>query len=165
MATSGVSLIGVNIADPDTSRQFTLGQRDTTPEGYVLRYVGVGANVTANMACIMNETGYVQPLTTTLATELSGDSGSLFVVANQTMNTTQFGWVVEQGPNLTITCLSSVAADSQLYTTTTAGSLDDASAGVKINGVVCNNGTGAAAAGNYACNVWNPTIALQAALA
>lgn len=158
--------LGIDLTQVDTTTPTrTLGELVKLSDRYVALYAGIGTNVTANQACVVNSTGYAAPVNTTLATEASGSAGGMFAIANQTMNTTQFGWFIHEGPNVPIALLSSAAADTQLYTTSTAGSLDDASAGVKIEGVVCNNGTGSAAAGNYACSVFNPWFAMQTALA
>lgn len=161
----GDGMIGFRANTTDSVPTQPLGKVVALSDGGCAFYVGVASNVTANMACIMNATGYIQPITTTLATELSGNSGDRFVVAAATLTTAQYGYAYGEGPNLTITCAASVAADSQLYTTSTPGTIDDASAGVKLPGVVCSNGTGAAAAGNYTCRVWNPQISQATALA
>tara|TARA_Y100000310_G_scaffold274406_1_gene290412 strand:- start:3837 stop:4334 length:498 start_codon:yes stop_codon:yes gene_type:complete len=73
------------------------------------------------------------------------DDGHFVGFAQVAFADNDFGWVHTKGSNISCRLAASCAADSVLYTTSTAGVLDDSSSGqTKIDGIV---GVGSASAG------------------
>ena len=92
----------------------------------------------------IDENNQAAPLTKAMA-----DDGWAIGVAQVAFADNDGGWVASRGRNLNGAVLGSVAADVPLYTSATAGSLDDTSASqTKIDGVVAVAANGTTAAGN-----------------
>ena len=76
-----------------------------------------------------------------LTTAMVGD-GWYIGVAQVAFSDNDYGWVATRGSNINGNFLTTVAADVALYSSGTAGSLDDLSSnGTKIDGIVCVTGT------------------------
>ena len=92
-----------------------------------------GAAITQYYTVAIDEDFQIVHLTTALAA-----AGHNIGFAQNAFADNDFGWVCIHAPgNITIRAAASCAADVQLYTTATAGVLDDTSAGVNlIRGVV-----------------------------
>ena len=132
---------------------FALGTRVNGEDGTVWLFVQAEAAVTQYDCVIIDENFQIQAVTTTLATEASGDAGCMFGFAQVAFADNEFGWVATKGSN--ISCRGSASAgtaDMMLYTTATAGVLSTVSAGVLINGVAFVTSASASAAEIIASN-------------
>jgi len=127
--TAGTSTDGVNAL-------FPLGTLDYGTDGTCWMYVQAGAAITQYDCVLINEDFQAVPITTTLATEASGSAGDFIGFAQVAFADNDLGWVALKGSNIQCRLSASCAADTMLYSTASAGVLDDASAGVLINGVV-----------------------------
>lgn len=123
--------------------EFKLGHSVTATDGQEWVYVQAGGAVTQYDAVAIDENFQAVALTSALA--LAGHNVGFAQLA---LDDNDFGWVATQARgNITCRIAGSCAADVQLYTSATAGVLDDTSAGVLIRGVVAitTNSTTAAA--------------------
>jgi len=131
----GVDLDGT-IAGTGTSNDeggaFRLGKCVTTTEGGKYMYVHASAAIAQYDAVGIDENFEAAPLTKAMA-----DDGWMVGFAQVALADNDFGWVASQGSDIGCNLLISCAADVALYTSATAGSLDDASTSqTKIDGVV-----------------------------
>lgn len=126
------TMIGVDLTDTPTTASFTLGTKVTTEDGQVYTYVKASAAIAQYDWVGIDEDFQAAPLTKAMA-----DDGWFVGVAQVAFASADYGWVATQGANLTGKTLASCAADVALYTSATAGALDDTSASqTKIDGVV-----------------------------
>lgn len=132
--------LGINLAETTTgtttdgaNAKFTLGKRVTATDGSVWVYVQAGAAITSAYCVAIDENFQAVHVTTALAA-----AGHSIGFAQNAFADNDFGWVCVHAPgNINIRLAASCAADVQLYTTSTAGVLDDTSASVTlIRGVV-----------------------------
>jgi hypothetical protein len=117
----------------DQGGQFAVGQRVTATDGSNWLYVHA-AEAVAQYDCVaIDENFEVRKITKALA-----DAGHGVGFAQVALADNDFGWVAVNSPgNITVNVLASCAADVQLYTSGTAGKLDDTSASQNlIRGVV-----------------------------
>lgn len=114
--------------------EFALGTRVSATDGSEWVYVQAGEAIgTAAMAVAIDENFQAVKLTKALA-----DAGHQIGFAQAAFDDNDMGWVPVHAPgNINIRVAASCAADVQLYTTSTAGVLDDTSASqTLIRGVV-----------------------------
>ncbi len=156
LTTAGTTTDGVNAL-------FSLGTRTTGTDNTEWVYAQAGAAITQYDAVLINEDFQAVPMTTTLATEASGSAGDFVAFAQVAFNDNDLGWFATKGSNIRARLSASCAADTMLYSTASAGVLDDASAGVLINGVV--SVTTITAATNAEIIASNPLSRLVAGLA
>ena len=121
---------------PTTENQanidFVLGQTETGADGTVWMFVQASAVITQYDFVGVDENFQAAPLTKAMA-----DDGWYIGVAQVTFANNDGGWVAVRGSNINGAVLASAAADVPLYTSATAGHLDDTSASqTKIDGVV-----------------------------
>jgi hypothetical protein len=99
--------------------------------GNVWKYVKASANITASQAVIIQDNGEAEPVTTTLANAaVVADAGlAQFAIASG-----RYGFVLvgpfgvdTDGTAFTVNALTLCATDVKLYTTATAGAVDDSS--------------------------------------
>lgn len=138
-ATSGQ--LGVNLTqlvagtgtNSDRGNQFAVGTRVTATDGSEWVYVHAGAAITRYSWVAIDENFEAVMGTKTLA-----DAGHNVGFAQVAFSDNDFGWVCVNAPgNQSVRVLASCAADVQLYTSATAGALDDTSASqTLIRGVV-----------------------------
>lgn len=127
-----------------TGAEFGLGDRyvDATGNAYV--FVSASTSITSYMACAVTSSFWAAPITTALASA----NPAVGVAGVNGISSGSWGWVQTRG-NMTVQVLSTASASSWLYTTGTAGSLDDTSTSqVKITGITLN--ANATAVGSYA---------------
>lgn len=133
--TIGVSLTEVVVGTGTSSNQgneFTLGTRHTAEDGGEYMYCHASGAVAQYDAVGIDEDFEAAPLTKAMA-----DDGWFVGFAQVAIADNEFGWVATQGSNIQAKLLINCAADAVLYTSATAGSLDDASSSqTKIDGVV-----------------------------
>lgn len=117
----------------DRGNQIALGQRVIASDGSEWVYVHAGAAITQYSWVSIDENWEAVMGTKTLA-----DAGYGVGFAQVAFSDNDFGWVCVNGPgNINVRVLASCAADVQLYTSATAGVLDDTSASQNlIRGVV-----------------------------
>ena len=152
-ATSGI--VGVDLSrtfDGTTTdgagAPFTLGTRITATDGSHWVFVQAGAAITL-YDCV----GIDENFQATAITKTNADAGYQVGFAQVAFDDNDFGWVAVHAPgNITVRCAGSCAADVQLYTTSTAGVLDDTSASqTLIRGVVLVSTNGTTAASTKEC--------------
>jgi hypothetical protein len=114
-------------------REFALGNRVTATDGSNWVYVQAGAAITQYSWVAIDENYQA-----VMGTKALADAGHQVGFAQVAFDDNDFGWVCVHGPgNITARVLASCAADVQLYTSGTAGALDDTSASqTLIRGVV-----------------------------
>lgn len=144
-ATSG--LLGANPVVTETTAKFKLGTRMVGNDGTEWFYVQANGAIAQYDVVGIDETWQAAAITKALA-----DADSLVGAAQVGFADNDYGWVANAGAgsNFKINVLASCVADAALYTTATAGKLDDdATSQTAINGVVIvttNGGSTAAVA-------------------
>ncbi len=122
MATATSSLIGVNLTRVDSTALFPVGTMVNLNDGGQAIYVKASASALSTYAaCVIGINGVATMLTTTNAATNPGRIG----FAQVSVATSAYGWVQMGGQpivNLAANCAPNVA----LFTTSTAGVLDDA---------------------------------------
>lgn len=142
---------------------FTLGQTVKATDGGLYMYVQAEAAITQYDCVTIDENFQAQPVTTTLATEVSGDAGNFYGFAQVAFADNDFGWVALKGSNIRCRVVADTTADVMLYTSATAGVLTSVSAGVLLNGLVTVTTTSVAT--NIEVIASNPISRLAAGLA
>lgn len=125
--------LGIDWTAVETTPQFTLGELKQDRNGTQYQYVKASAALT------VNET-YIIPYTYTIASgnkldQTTDDAApvAVGVVQHSSFTTSgQYGWIFV-GPGVgSVKVLANCAADVPVYSTATAGALDDASASAKL---------------------------------
>lgn len=115
------STIGVNLLQVDTTAQFSLGTTvNLTNGGQAIYVLSSTSAVSTYAAVVVNKAGKVDMVTTTLAI-----SNKRIAFSQVSIATSGYGWVIAGGTcsvNVAAQCAPNVA----LFTTSTAGVLDDA---------------------------------------
>lgn len=135
--------IGIDLTDTPTTPEQTLGTVVRATDGQEFTYVQASGAISQYDFVGIDENFQAAALTKAIA-----DDGHAIGVAQVAFADNDYGWIATKGHNLTGAVLGSCAADVALYTSATAGALDDTSASqTKIDGVVAvaANGTTAAA--------------------
>jgi hypothetical protein len=131
----------------DGGQGVALGSRHVAANGNEFIYVQAGAAIAQYDAVAINEAWSAVPLTKALA-----DAREKIGIAQVAFANTAFGWVMTRGLGR-LAVLASCAADVLLYTSATAGSLDDtATDQTLIRGVVLTTARGGTN-GDAPCNV------------
>ena len=130
--TSG--LIGANFTATDgTTPRFALGTIAQTDDGGEVVYCISSGAVSQYALCGINEDFDVYMMTTALAAQSDrlGFPQIAFAAG-------EYGWVYTRGSNIKVRTKASATADSQLWTTASAGVVDDATAAsaLKLDGMV-----------------------------
>lgn len=109
--------------------EFALCAKVNTTDGGEIIYIKAGAAITAgDVVQITMSTGSATGVTTLLCDANTTTAGQLIGVANTTLASGQHGWACLRGvPYAGINVAASCVRGSPLYTTTTAGQLDDTS--------------------------------------
>lgn len=145
--TSGIIGVSLTTTTAGTTTdgadaKFTLGQRASGSDNTEWVYVQASGAITQYDAVGIDENFQAAALTTAIA-----DDGWQIGFAQVAFADNEFGWVCSRGANISARVAASCAADVALYTTATAGVLDDASTSqTKIDGVVAVTAVTAAAA-------------------
>ena len=131
MAVSTSNLIGVALGYSDTTAQFNVGTVVNLDDGGQAIYVQAASTVSTYMAVSVKGDNTVVPLTTT-----NSASSKAVGFAQTSIASASYGWVQLGGKpvvNLAASCLPAVP----LFTTATAGTLDDATVtGGLVEGIV-----------------------------
>tara|TARA_R110000868_G_scaffold335787_2_gene596648 strand:- start:1040 stop:1522 length:483 start_codon:yes stop_codon:yes gene_type:complete len=120
MATITSSLIGVNLNSYDSTAQFARGTQVMGTDGSLFQYVNTLSSIPAGNAVGIDESGNASNLTTTLAGTVKTVG-----VAQVSIAVSSYGWVQRSGV-MNINVATNCAKDVLLFTTGTAGVLDDA---------------------------------------
>ena len=152
--------IGANLtanfasADIAAGKGFSLGDEVADQSGNIFRFCQASGAVAINDCVVISSAGVAQAITSTL-----GTAGGYVGVAQAALASAEYGWAQVRGVT-SLQVLSTCSSGVALYTSGTAGKLDDTSASqVKVAGVqlVAN----ATASGVYtAMLVTRPFIAL-----
>lgn len=143
MAYNTTPLIGINFSDVNSNAQQPVGLIVEAAPDQTYQYVYAGAALTNGTAVHIGLSGTANPLTPTLAAT-AGDIG----FSQVTMAAGQYGYVARKGSGITMTVLTACAAGVALWTTDTAGALDDAvntASQYQVMGAVLINSNSAAA--------------------
>lgn len=122
--TLGVDVTAPTSATPD----FHPGAKVNTADGGEAIYVLAGAAIAAgDVLQITSTTGSAVGLTTTLAANDTATAGKLIGVAHVAITNGQYGWACLKGiPTAGINVAAACVKGAPLYTTATAGQVDDA---------------------------------------
>lgn len=132
MSTQTTGLLGVNLTRTDSAAAVALGTQVLQTDGQAYMYVLANEAVAQYLTVGIDENYSASLITKTIA-----DAGWNVGFAQTAIASGSYGWVAIRGSDITAKVLTDCAADVALYTTGTAGYLDDASSGqTKINGVV-----------------------------
>ncbi len=126
MATPVSSLIGVNLTRTDTTALFPLGSLVNLSDGGQAMYVKASTSALSTYgACIIGANGVAMMLTTTNAAASPGGAGGRVGFAQVSIATSNYGWL-QLGGQPMVNLASACAPNVPLFTTSTAGVLDDA---------------------------------------
>ena len=136
-------MAGVKFDTPTDTAQFALGTICQGSDGTEWVYVQAGAALVLGDCVGITEDFVATGLTLTTA----NDSDRLGF-AQVAFSSNQYGWVALRGSNIKCRVKAACAADAQLWTTASAGVLDDATAAnaEKVDGIVMVAANGAATA-------------------
>lgn len=151
------SLLGVDLDSASSTEVFCRGTRvnavDDTTNNYSADYIYVSADaaITQYDVVKIDDDFDCTPLTTAI----SGSEPTRVGAAQIAFSDTELGWVAVKG-SFSLSALANCAADVKLYTTTTAGYLDDTATdcvqGVKLDTAIGgSNATGSAFAAIDMC--------------
>ena len=127
--------------------EFQLGARVNLSDGGEAMYIKAGAAITAGDVLFIDSTGSAVGLTTALADKGGTTPQQYIGVAHTTLASGQHGWACMKGiPLAGISVAASCVRGSPLYTTSTAGQLDDTdSSSHLVSGIqITTTATGAA---------------------
>lgn len=133
MATSNTPVLGVNITDTPSSNEagFALGTRVTTTDNGEVIYVQAGTAITQYDTVGIDEDFQAHPITKARA-----DDGWFIGFAQVAFANDDYGWVHTKGSNIRARGAAACQPDVALYTSATAGVLDDTSASqTNIDGI------------------------------
>lgn len=137
------SALGTNLTATYTSTEYLagesgayLGQRVVGNDGNTYIFVLASGAIDAGAACLFNENGTAVMVTTTNA----GSVPASIVVPQVAIADTKYGWAVEKGENFQVLALTACLLDVRVYTTATAGRIDDTATkliqGLRLNATV-----------------------------
>lgn len=146
------AFVGANFGTPGTSADFSVGSRAIGTNGTEWVYVKASAALTQYAAVAVDEDYNATSLTKALA-----DAGHRVGWAQAAFAANDYGWVAISGSNIQGRVAASCAADVALYTTATAGVMDDdPTAQTKLNGVRIVTAGSAGGISNREMIVTNP---------
>lgn len=130
MAYATTPVAGVNLtntftsltSDPGNVLSYKVGDTVAGTDGSLWQFVKAETAITQYDCVAIDESGNAQPITKSLA-----DQQLRIGFAQVAISNTHYGWVALYGSALSVRVQLSCAADTNLYTTGTAGILDDTS--------------------------------------
>jgi hypothetical protein len=130
--TAPVGIDGITSSTDGVGAQFALGTRVSGTDGQEYVYVQAGAAISTTtkqpFTLAIDENYQAVKITKALAT-----AGHLIAVApQQIIPDNYFFWAITRGSNFNMKVAVSCAADVNLWTTATAGVLDDTSGGTHV---------------------------------
>ena len=128
-------LLGLNTTqDGEVSARFAVGTITDLSDGGQAMYVSATSTISTYMAVVVDDKGGAVPVTTT-----NSATSKKIAFAQVSIASSYFGWVVTSG-SPKVALLANAAPSVPLYTTATAGSLDDATvSGGLVLGMVATN--------------------------
>ena len=150
-ATDGT--LGVDLESTHTTAQHALNQRVMGNNNSVWAYCYASAGITQYMAVGIEASGTASPLTAALAR-----LGATIGIAQVAFTAADYGWVALAGQSLRVATTAAVAVGASLFTTATAGRVDDSAASTQaqISGlklIATASGTSASSAACVAQNL------------
>lgn len=136
----------------DDNNEWPLGHTVKAGDGQEWVYVQANGAITQYDCVALDENYQAAAITSTLA-----KAGYGIGFAQAAFDDDDFGWVATRGSNITVRVAGSCAADVQLYTSGTAGVLDDTSTGTLIRGVVAITTNSTTAASSSEVIAKNPS--------
>lgn len=135
---------GANYLNADATRMFALGEIGYGTDGTEWQYVYASGAITQYAAVGIKDTHTAYRLTSALAVR-----SDLVGFAQTAIASSYYGWVARRGANIKVRTKASCNGAVQLWTTASAGVVDDATAAgaLKIDGVVTVTNAGTAANG------------------
>lgn len=115
--------LGIDFSTPTTTRDFALGTEVEGSDGNTYRYVQANGALDIGALCAIAETGEISEATTTT----SGVVPTQYAFPQVAFADDEYGWAVTRGENFLVLAAASCAADVKLYTSATAGVVDDSS--------------------------------------
>ncbi len=138
--TAGAKLNETYSPSVDYGDRPSLGDTAEMHDNRRFVFVSASTSVTSYQVVAIDSSHYVQPATSALAS-----AASRLGVAQNSISAGSWGWVQTRGL-MTVNALSTCSASAALYTSGTAGSVDDTSTSqVKIAGLVITGNITAAA--------------------
>ena len=120
------SLIGANLTRTSTAAEFAIGTLVTATDGGIYQYVQASEAISQyGVVAIYGDTGTVRLLETSIATAAGILNSRAVGFAQTSIASASYGWVARSG-KVIFAVLDDCAAGVRLFTTATAGSLDDA---------------------------------------
>lgn len=116
--------IGIDLDKTGAVGEFQVGTTMLTNEGGLIEYVKALSEISTYAAVLIYNDGTAQMVTTTLANDAG--SGRKVGFAQVSIASAYYGWVYRMGNNLKIKLSDDCADNVPLFTTATAGELDDA---------------------------------------
>lgn len=123
LASTENGLIGHNVSITHTEPKFGLGEKAKIGD-IIYRYVKVSTSLTRYGFYLLDE-DFLVGAALSQSNDTAGAVLCVPQVAIDGSATAQYGWVATGGNGFRGNVLASCAADAALYTTATAGSLDD----------------------------------------
>lgn len=124
MAYLTTGMQGVSLTRTRTSAEgpeFTVGETQMGNAGSEWMYVYALSTIAQYDAVVINSSANAVPVTTTNAST----AGPTIGFAQTAIASTSYGWVAMQGQEISVKVLINCAKNARLYTTGTAGELDD----------------------------------------
>lgn len=150
MTDSTSGRLGVLYTNTPTTAEFKLGQTDVGEDGTCWVYVQASGALTQYDYVTIDEN--YQAAAGTAAALADGHAVGF---AQSAFADDDYGWVAIKGSNIKARLAAACAADVPLYTSATAGVLDDASSGqTKVDGVVAVTGGVTAASSAEIIATW-----------
>lgn len=139
---STTPLIGLDLSGTSTTPQFALGTTITATNGTEWTYVQAGAAITAyDYVCI--DSAFLA----TSGTKANVDKGYGIGFAQFAFASGEYGFVARRGVGLKVNALTLCLLDAPLYTTATAGAVDDTTTSqTLLRGITLNSTVGGATA-------------------
>jgi acetylglutamate kinase len=135
-----------------------LGVKVSTEDAGTFMYVHASGAITQYDAVGIDENYEAAALTKAIA-----DDGHMIGFAQVAFDDNDYGWVCVNGSNINVRVAASCAADVSLYTTSTAGVLDDTSASqTKIQGITAVAANATASGTNTEVIAISPHVELPA---
>lgn len=137
--------IGAEVDLPGSTAKFALGEIALGDGGTEWIYCISSGAITAYDLVGINEDFDAYAMTSTLAAQ-----SDRIGLAQSAFTAGQYGWIALRGTDIKVRTKASAAADAQLWTTASAGVVDDATAAgaLKVDGMVLVAAAGTAANGS-----------------
>lgn len=155
----GGPLAGVNLTNTSTTAEFPVGTIVKGTKSSMWEYVQALSGIAQYNAVCINGSGNAAPSTTAHAVSMKKVGFAQVAIASGS-----YGWVARSGFQLTVMLAASCAAGAQLYTTATAGTLDDAVVtAAAIPGAICTVAASAGGVTNTTIMAAQPSVVISQA--